>query len=322
MTTGKLGQALGRWGLSLGLLTLVWWWIEPEALWPLLRSLSPGWVLLALMVTVAQVVLSAWRWRYTSSRLELPLPLRVAVGEYYLATFLNQVLPGGVAGDVNRAWRHGRAGQQALAAANAVLIERLSGQVVLILLSGALMFLLWPFDPNGLHAVGEGSGGGLVWWWLVPALLALLAFVFRAPLLLYLRRLGKDLHRALLAWPAPAVQLTTSGLIVASYLAVFLALAAGLENGPPSFSSADWLPLLPLCAALLLAMALPVTIAGWGVREGVAALLWPLAGLPAEQGVALGVAYGLLVLVSSLPGALMLLRRGPGRDQTAYPNQG
>ncbi|MDX1634877.1 MAG: hypothetical protein R3280_09585, partial [Marinobacter sp.] len=160
------------------------------------------------------------------------------------------------------------------------------------------------------------------WWWLVPALLVLLALVFRVPLLRYLRRLGRDLHRALLAWPAFAVQLAASGLIVASYLAVFLALAAGLGAGLEGDAAGlDWARLLPLCAALLLAMALPMTIAGWGVREGVAALLWPLAGLPAEQGVALGVAYGLLVLVSSLPGVLVLLRRGPGPDRTAYPNR-
>ena len=54
-------------------------------------------------------------------------------------------------------------------------------------------------------------------------------------------------------------------------------------------------------------MAVPITISGWGVREGAAALLWPLAGLPAEQGVALSVGYGAMVFLASLPGALVLV---------------
>ncbi|MDX1633094.1 MAG: lysylphosphatidylglycerol synthase domain-containing protein, partial [Marinobacter sp.] len=68
MKSAGLGQTMLRWSLSAGLLALVWWWIDPEALWPLLRSVSPAWVALALVITVAQVVLSAWRWRYTSAR--------------------------------------------------------------------------------------------------------------------------------------------------------------------------------------------------------------------------------------------------------------
>lgn len=318
MTAAKLGQAALRWGLSAGLLMLVFWWTDPQALWRQLTTIAPAWLALALAVTVVQVVLSAWRWRYTCSLLSLPLALPTAIGEYYLGTFLNQVLPGGVAGDVNRAWRHGRAGSPTMTAANAVLIERLSGQLVMVMLTAGLMLMLWPFDPDGLLAAGSGGNGGLVWWWLVPALLVLLGLVFRVPLLRYLRRLGADLQRALLVWPAPLVQLIASGLIVASYLAVFLLLAEGMDV----FEGVGWSRLLPLCAGLLLAMALPLSVAGWGLREGAAALLWPLAGLPAEQGVVLSVAYGLLVLVSSLPGVVVLVsgRSGPGR--TAYRSPG
>ena len=58
-----------------------------------------------------------------------------------------------------------------------------------------------------------------------------------------------------------------------------------------------------------LALVVPLTVSGWGVREGVAAILWPLAGLPAEQGVALSVGYGAAVFLVSLPGALALLVR-------------
>jgi hypothetical protein len=62
---------------------------------------------------------------------------------------------------------------------------------------------------------------------------------------------------------------------------------------------------------VLLAMALPLSMAGWGLREGAAALLWAAAGLDVAQGVAISISYGLVVLLSTLPGAWVLARRAP-----------
>ncbi|MBC7183850.1 MAG: flippase-like domain-containing protein, partial [Marinobacter sp.] len=115
----------------------------------------------------------------------------------------------------------------------------------------------------------------------------------------YLRRLRGDLSRALLRWPALPVQLGSSLLVLASYLGVFLFLAAG-AGYLNSVETA--LVIAALGSMLLLSMVIPLTVAGWGIRESAAAILWPLAGLPAEQGVALSVGYGALVFVSSMPG--------------------
>jgi hypothetical protein len=60
---------------------------------------------------------------------------------------------------------------------------------------------------------------------------------------------------------------------------------------------------------VLFTMVIPLSIAGWGLRESAAALLWPLAGLPAAEGVTAAILYGGLSLVASLPGVIALLRR-------------
>ncbi|NIY95540.1 UPF0104 family protein, partial [Salipiger sp. HF18] len=57
---------------------------------------------------------------------------------------------------------------------------------------------------------------------------------------------------------------------------------------------------------ILTAMLLPASVAGWGWREGAAAALFPLAGLSAEAGLAASIAYGLISLLSALPGAFFL----------------
>ena len=67
------------------------------------------------------------------------------------------------------------------------------------------------------------------------------------------------------------------------------------------------LVLLPLVAPVLMTMLIPVTVAGWGLRESAAAVLWGAVGLTAADGVAVSLAYGLIVLLCSLPGAVVLL---------------
>lgn len=343
-------RLLLRAAVSLAALALLARFLELDDLPARLASMDPRWVAAALAVTVGQTLLSAWRWRFTAGRLGIGLPLRRATGEYYLASFLNQLLPGGVAGDLSRAWRHGRWDREAGAgpAFRAVLLERASGQAVMLVVavtSGAFLVGLpasgaeaagaaavlaaaggagalflhrlgrrqgqderadpgsgstsapgFP-DPPSAHAAGEpGTVGAPVSAPISPAGRSLLA------------PLPGDARRALLARDALPIQAITSLLVVGSYLAVFLMAARAVGIDTPVGI------LLPLVAPVLLAMLLPVTLAGWGAREGAAALAWSSVGLPASEGVAASVAYGLLVLVSTLPGALLLpslLHRGP-----------
>jgi hypothetical protein len=57
-------------------------------------------------------------------------------------------------------------------------------------------------------------------------------------------------------------------------------------------------------------MALPLNVAGWGPREGVAAWAFGAAGLGADQGLATAVVYGVMALVAVLPGLLVLVAEG------------
>lgn len=252
------------------------------------RLPHPGWLALALLLALPQWLLSAQRWRLSAARLGAPLPLARAVTEYARATFLNMVLPGGVAGDALRAVRHARVQPARAAAWQAVVADRMSGQAALLLF--ALAGLV------AMPALGERLSYALLAVLTVLGLVALWASRFSASV----RRHGLALRTALVADGVWRQQLALSLVIVASYVAVWLCCARMLGLDTPA--SVLW----PLATWALLAMSLPVGAGGWGVREGAAALLWPVAGLPASEGVALSVAYGLVVLLSSLPGALWL----------------
>ena len=85
---------LFRLAASLALLTAVLLWLEPQTLLAAFAAPEPLWLAAALTLTIPQVALSAWRWRITAGRLGAPLGSGEALCEYYVATFLNQILPG------------------------------------------------------------------------------------------------------------------------------------------------------------------------------------------------------------------------------------
>lgn len=298
-----------RWLVTVTVLALLLWLLDTDQLVTELSRFSLAALGLALLISVAQVAVSAWRWRYTARSLGLTLTMKSAVREYYLAMFLNQCLPGGVAGDLNRAWRHGSGSGARQSALHAVLIERFSGQLVMSVVAlAATVWLIAEYPAVRLLVNGWREGT------LVPVLLLIIGLTLAGAVgarlwrrvQQYLTTLGKDIYRGLLNPSVFGLQILSSLLVVASYLGVFWVLAFSADGNA---DLAHMMTTLALSSLLLLAMVIPLTVAGWGLREAAAAILWPLAGLPVEQGVALSVGYGLTILLSSLPGGLFVFSR-------------
>ena len=61
----------------------------------------------------------------------------------------------------------------------------------------------------------------------------------------------------------------------------------------------------------MLVMVVPLSVGGWGLREASATAVLAYLGWSPEAALALSAVYGLSVLIGSLPGALVLLRRAP-----------
>ena len=297
-----------RAGLSIALLLVLAWWLDVAQIVARLSQMRSGWVLSALGLSVVQVLVSAWRWRFTAGRLGIDLPFGEAVREYYLSMFVNQVLPGGVVGDVSRAWRHAAAQRLTTSsggpAIRAVVLERLSGQLVMVGVASASVLTLLGGSGDAAWVVvlvGLATVVALRQWVKAPTRDA-----DDAPSSL-LGRLWHDTKVALLTGTALPIQLASSAVVVGTYVATYLiaSLAVGVDTPLRT--------LLPLVAPVLVAMLIPASVAGWGVREIAAALLWDAAGLTSEDGVVISIAYGLLALVSSLPGCVVLMQ-GPRRS--------
>ena len=291
-----------NWTISAAVLAALAWWLDWREILRGLGSLSAGWLVLALIFALLQTVLASWRWHYTCARLSLTLPLASAIREYFLSSLVNQVLPGGVLGDAWRAQRHADVSRRRGPAWRAVILERASGQLAVLLITLAVLF-----SPPWQQALAR-----LEWRWLQPALVLLMFAALTAMFLLALRRspairafidqTWQDARQALLNRRDLPLQLASSLIIVGLLAGVFA--SAGQAAGVDAGFGLLWLLAVPV----LLAMLIPISVAGWGLREAAAAGIFQAMGLPAEQGVTVAAAYGLIVLAASLPGAMVLLQ--------------
>lgn len=300
----RVGRLALRFLVSGGLLLALTRVIDIDAVVGRLTTLSPAWVCAALLLSVGQALLLAWRWRVTARRLDLELSFSVALSEYYLGNFLNQVLPGGVVGDASRAWRHARHESAPRPAVSAVVLERGSAQVIMTA-TACFSIALLPL-PTPLRAAGALAALGV--------LAGAFAFVTRTRSSGPVGRLAEDARRAVTAEGVVTFHFVTGLLAVGSYIVTYLIAAQALGGASHPGT------LAPLVAPVLMTMLLPVSIAGWGVREVAAAALWGAVGLTPEDGVAISVAYGAIVLLSTLPGAVVLIAPvARTRDRRARP---
>jgi uncharacterized membrane protein YbhN (UPF0104 family) len=270
------------------------------------RALGAG-VLLGAVTTGC----AAYRWQLVARGLGVHLSLPDAVAAYYRSIFLNLVLPGGVVGDVPRGVRHGRADGDLGRGLRAVAWERTAGQVVQAVVTVAVL-LAFPSPVRRFVPVVAVVTAAAV---LVLAVLA-----WRLPATGGERRWARAVHAVrsdvrdgLLArrsWPGIVL---ASATVVAGHATTFV-IAARTAGTPASVAT-----LLPLSVLVLLAMVLP-SLGGWGPREGASAWAFGAAGLGAAQGVSTAVVFGVMVLVSALPGAgVLVLARVRRRHAEAQP---
>lgn len=294
--------------IGLGILAVLLWWHSTDAFVDALKAVDARAVVIALAIGLLTTVLSAARWCVVARRLGLPLTLAGAVPDYYRAQFLNAVLPAGILGDVHRAVSHGHRSGDVARGVRAVVLERVTGQVVPIAVGVIVLFT----QPAVLSAVAPAVTPSLVG---IAVVLSVLLVLARRR-----HRAGRpgtaatvlaETRAVLDLWPAIAA---LSVAALAGHLALFI-VAARLAG-----ATAPLATLAPLLLLALLVMVLPVNVGGWGPREAVLAIAFGAAGLGSAQGLTVSVVYGVLTFVACLPGAaaLLLKRREAvpeGRDQ-------
>jgi uncharacterized protein (TIRG00374 family) len=263
-----------------------------------------GWLAAALAVTLVGIVLSAIRWQRVLAALGLETGLRPLVSHYLASLFVGNVLPSTVGGDVLRVSRLAATNGDAPDTFASVVLERLTGWLVLPVLTLAALAVNPGLHREAPHAVDVAiavSVGTLVLLVLLLAAAAHPRLGGRLASSEGWRRFTGAVHLGLDRFrrrPALAVEVLTAGF--AYQLAVMLAaFLAGKALG----IGVSWTAILAFFPVVAIIQVLPITIGGLGTREGALVLFLGGLGIAQADAIALGLLFYGVNLVVSLLGA-------------------
>ena len=291
--------------------------IDLDAVGRQMAGADPLWLSVALILAALAVPMAAIRWQLVARAIGAPMTPRNALSITAIGWFFNQTLPSTIGGDAVRVYLAYRTGISKTAAIHSILLDRLMG--LFVVLTMATIFLA-PI-LSGLDAAFQK-------WFLVVFIVAgyggytvlfLLSGEFAKRLdSLRLGRLTRDLSRDARATllslsPGGVILVVSVTLQIVQIASVFaIAVAVGVEV---SFTA-----VMIALPAVLLVSSLPISLAGWGVREQSMVLALGAVGVAATDALAISVLLGLSWIVIGLPGAIVWLahrRQGEGLSEAA-----
>jgi glycosyltransferase 2 family protein len=277
---------------------------------------SLGWIGLAIAVTFLQIFVGVLRWREISVVCDAPLTTRQAMRYNVIGTFFNQTLPSSIGGDAVRLWLVARSGAGWRAATYSIFVDRAIGLIALAVI--VVASLPWSYRLIGnsdgraallfvdLAALAGGAGflilGRLNWPWLerLWGMHHLHACSVIANRVLFSRDRGPKIA---------GLSLLVHVLAVVIACCVVQSIAAPVGFGQ----------IFQLIPPVMLITMLPISIAGWGVREATMGLAFGYAGLMTNEGVNVSLLFGAVSFIVGAFGGLVWIVSAEKAAQGAAP---
>ncbi len=327
MTTRRARQALLlalRLLVSGGLLVFLVWQADPANIWATWRQANLGLLLLAVLLQVLCIFISAYKWGVLLRANNVPQPYLWLVGVYFVGQFANNFLPTSVGGDAMRVLALGRRSGSYAQASASVFIERLTGFLALSLIAlGAL--IVTSTDLFGMRLI---TAPALTWTTAAFALAALAAAIaaFAAPWLLQrysgllptlARRPLQQVAQALGEYADDrgtiARVMGLSLLFHLTWISMHLVSGLALRITAPPLIYALMVPLTDIVGLA------PIFFNNVGARDLVFTLYLRQVGVPDATALALAfTAFSIRLAVSSI-GGLVLLFGGAGLRPARLP---
>jgi glycosyltransferase 2 family protein len=263
-----------------------------------LRNITGAWLFAIFALYYLQLLIAGLRFREFLEVMGEQISVLRSIDAMLIGYFFSQTFISFLGGDAMRVYRVSQYAVPFVTTAKAVVLDRASGFAGQVL----LIVLVLPFALPLIRDRGMRLSLLLL---VVFALAAALAVILVAKLPAYLRKLkvldaisdvsGRVLKK--IATPKGAAAFFGYSLAISLLnIAIFFVIAQGL-NIPLGI-----LQCVILLPPVFFISMLPISISGWGIREGAAILALGLVGIPASQALAVSVTFGLGLILVSLPG--------------------
>lgn len=273
--------------------------IDGSQVLALMAALEWPWVALALVAQLASVSMAAWRWQWVMQAQKFGLSAGFYQRSYFKGMFFNQGLPTSIGGDALRVLDVARCGFRKRDSFVGVLSDRLIGLWALMLLNAVALLFSLKGLPEGLLTI--------VWALVSMGSLGFIAlfFIYRWSFLdshVVLRQIVKLSKAVSVSFSHQALR-----VFIGSLLVHLFAMVAFFALGNAVGMDASLLTYLAIVPPAILLTVVPISLAGWGVREGALVGLFTLIGHDKVAVLAMSILYGVSLVVVSLPGLLVYL---------------
>lgn len=280
---------------SAALIWLLYQRIDNEQLWQSIQGIGITTLAIALVLQLASTLTAAYRWSLIQKWLgDLP-DTRFYLKSYFKGSLFNQLLPTSIGGDAYRIFENGHRINDHKEAFFGVFIDRIAGLLGLLLLNAVALLWLPELLPSNIAQgisiiLAIGFAGALF------GLLMHKLPEWKLPLWSSLQKLSARFAQVYNCTRTISIQMGLSALthLFSMLVLVTLGRALGLEF--------DLLVYLVVIPPVILLTLLPLSFAGWGIREGAMIGIFALIGAPEAPVLALSIIYGLTLIAASLPG--------------------
>ena len=268
------------------------------------QPLEAGWFFAAVAVLTLQTVISALRWRSILRDCGAQVSFLQACRYTFVALFFSQVLPSTIGGDAVRVWLVARDGAGWAAATYAGILDRVVGVLALAI------FVIFGI-PASFAMIGDPLARATLLMLGLASLLAPFLFIaIGARQWTLLQRFSPTRH--LNAAARAGYRVSTSpydaswvlGLSLTIQVLTITGAWLAAKSVAAQFNFVDAALMTP---PVLLIATIPISIAGWGVREGAMVMAFFYFGLPQSDGLLVSVLFGIATFVVGVFGGILWL---------------
>lgn len=288
--------------ISVAILCLLFHEVHIETVRPYLEKIYLPTFIAVLLLQFISSLIAAWRWELVMHTLGFKAPLSFYLKSYLKGVMFNQILPTSIGGDAYRIIEAAQLGQGKKEAFLGVLVDRAYGFVGLIglnVLSLPLAYYLLP--PKVFYAVVTISIAAMLGIIFLITLPKLNVLLFQSIFKMF-KMLGQRLRCSVTSWQDFTVKIALSLLPNFLTVAAFFLLSQALNI---TGSLSDYLVIIP---SVLLFTMIPISLAGWGVREGAMVFLGGLIGMNKPEALAISLLFGFVLILTSIPGLYYYFR--------------
>lgn len=286
--------------VTLSIFLLIMRSINIQQIWVTLKQVKLDLLVVALVVQFGSTTVSAYRWQLIMNNLHFDQPFSFYWHSYFKAMFFNQGLPTSIGGDAVRVLDMASQGFRKRDALYGIILDRVSGLAALMVLN----LLACIFNPDLLpvqvyHVTLALVAIGTIFVVLIASLKYFI-WLDNYPQLAIVKAVSARLHQAFLF--NRVLLLVSSLLIPLLAMLVFFIIGWALNL---RYDLVTYFVIVPPAIYLTI---IPISLAGWGVREGALVGLFSLIGADKPTILTMSIIYGFTLIIISLPGLIVYLK--------------